>query len=90
VCRFDASGASVPALLIASSAWAPVRACGKVLGLQVHWDQAEQIAYLGGKAFPGQVSLIDGTAYAQVRKLAAFSALNVRVDDAAKVIHIRR
>lgn len=71
--------------------WAPVRAWANAARLDpVVWDAETGAVSLAGKPFPGPVALIDGTSYAPVRALAAFSGRELLVDATKRQIVVAR
>ncbi len=84
----DALIAEMP--LVAGMALAPVRAVGNALGLPVAWDGEAQAVRLGGRDYPGEVTVREGVGYVPVRPLARFLGLSLSVDAAARRVTLQQ
>jgi hypothetical protein len=68
----------------------PIRKWGDALGVQVEWNQADQVALLDGQEINTQVVLIGSSAHAPIRDLVAAAGLRLRVDDRARKVFVFR
>lgn len=74
--------------VLSGRALCPVRRFGDALRLPVAWDHARQIVFLGNRALPSPVTILDGVGHVPIRTLATFAGKRVEVDAASRTIRV--